>query len=138
MGKGVAGNLNTSVIGIQRQILSRNKLAVLVNDNILRVFFIMRVHSNITFGGFCLALYLDYALRYVHINIAFGINRPHIRSVTADPDISVIRRYLYIAIIGYNRFYNLNVPGFGCNVYVAIGLYIAAVCVAYRNAACLR
>ena len=123
---------------MQRQILSGNQLAVLVYDNILHVLFIMRIHGNIAFGGFCLALYLDYTLRYVHVNIAFGINRPHIRSVTADPDISVIRRYLYIAIIRYNRFYNLNAPGFGCNVYVAFGLYIAAVCIAYRNITCVR
>ena len=123
---------------MQRQILSGNQFAILVNDNILRVFFIMRVHSNIACGGFCLALYLDYALCYVHINIAFGINRPHIRSVTADPDISVIRRYLYIALIGHNCFYNLNVPSFGCNVYISIGLYVAAVCITYCNIACIR
>ena len=137
MRRGIIRYFDIPVIGMQRQIPAGNKLAVMGDHQVVPCLFVLVVgiYGNIAFHGRGLAVNRDCAVYRFQGHVLFCCHRINVRAVVAHMDVARIGLQGYTAIVGNDRFYNINIAVAGGNRHVLFCGYASRSIAAYRNIA---
>ena len=127
--------VNASVIGMQRQVMARNQLAVLGNHQVGTSLFVLvvGVHHNIACHGGSPSVNSNRAIYRLQGHVLLRLHRINGRTVVTHMDAPRIRLQGYAAFIGSNRFHNINIACASGNRHVLFCGYASRSIAAYCN-----